>query len=349
VVVPPGLGPVKMSIATGPRGVSWTVVSNVTPGQRERDCAAAGAARTRKNKAVTRRWRPIDRVQGSRGAGPADGGRARRRSRRVAVGEMLRPVLRAPHRTFAAALATALVVAGGTSVAAGGQAPPGQEEPVPVLMYHVVADPPAGAPYPELYVSRAGFAGQMAWLAHAGYHAVTLTAVRDHWLLGKPLPARPVVVSFDDGYRSQAVTAAPILRRHGWPGVIDLEVRNTRDFWGLPPGQVRKLIAEGWEVAAHSITHPDLTRVSATQLQAEVAGSRATLRRKFHVPVSFFCYPAGRYDDRVVAAVRAAGYLGATTTAYGLARPGDMFTLKRVRVNRSDGVAGFVSKLRAFG
>jgi hypothetical protein len=69
----------------------------------------------------------------------------------------------------------------------------------------------------------------------------------------------------------------------------------------------------------------------------------------FHVPVSFFCYPAGRYDNRVVAAVRAAGYLGATTTAYGLARPGDMFTLKRVRVNRSDGVAGFVSKLRAFG
>jgi hypothetical protein len=67
----------------------------------------------------------------------------------------------------------------------------------------------------------------------------------------------------------------------------------------------------------------------------------------FHVPVSFFCYPAGRYDDAAVAAVRAAGYVGATTTDYGLATPADMYTLKRVRVNGDDGVAGLAAKLTA--
>jgi peptidoglycan/xylan/chitin deacetylase (PgdA/CDA1 family) len=216
-------------------------------------------------------------------------------------------------------------------------------------MYHVVADPPAGAPYPELYVSPAAFAGQIGWLARHGFHGVTLHDVLLHWQRGVHLPAHPVVVSFDDGYRSQAVTAEPILSRNGWPGVINLTVRNTTDFWGLPPGQVRRLIAAGWEVASHSATHPDLRTIDDAALQAEVAGSRATLQKLLHVPVEFFCYPAGRLDDRVVAAVRAAGYSGATTTALGLAQPADMFRLARVRVDRSDGVAGLVAKLRSLG
>jgi peptidoglycan/xylan/chitin deacetylase (PgdA/CDA1 family) len=222
-------------------------------------------------------------------------------------------------------------------------------DPVPILMYHVIADPPAAAPYPELYVSGPAFAAQMRWLARHGFHAVTLHAVADHWRLGRRLPAHPIVVSFDDGYRSQFATAAPALRRHGWPGVINLAVRNTTDFWGLPPAQVRLLIADGWEVAAHSLTHPDLTKIGAEQLRHEVAGSRAALRKMFHVPVDFFCYPAGRLDGRVVAAVQAAGYVGATTTAPGIARPTDMFRLARVRVNRSDGVTGLAARLRAVG
>jgi hypothetical protein len=70
------------------------------------------------------------------------------------------------------------------------------------------------------------------------------------------------------------------------------------------------------------------------------------LRQLFHAPVDFFCYPSGRYDARVVAAVRRAGYLGATTTNYGLARPGDIYTLGRIRINGSDGITGFARKLQ---
>ena len=63
------------------------------------------------------------------------------------------------------------------------------------------------------------------------------------------------------------------------------------------------------------------------------------------MPVNFFCYPAGRYDDTVVAAAKAAGFLGATTTDYGLARPSDLYTLSRVRISGTDGVKGFGAKL----
>ena len=89
------------------------------------------------------------------------------------------------------------------------------------------------------------------------------------------------------------------------------------------------------------------TGFDAARLREEVTGSRTAIRKMFHVPVNFFCYPAGRYDAAVIAAVQHAGYLGATTTNYGLARPGDLYTLARVRVSGSDGVKGFAAKLAA--
>jgi peptidoglycan/xylan/chitin deacetylase (PgdA/CDA1 family) len=216
-------------------------------------------------------------------------------------------------------------------------------------MYHVIADPPADARYPELYVSGEQFAREIGWLDHQGYHAVTLRDVYRHWRFGRSVPSHPVVLTFDDGYHSQFATAAPILRSHGWVGVLDLEVLNTERSWGLSEEQIRLLIRDGWELAAHTLTHPDLTQLPAAELRHEVAGSRAELRATFGVPVDFFCYPAGRYNDVVVAAVEAAGYLGATTTAPGLATPADLFRLNRVRVDRSDGVAGLAAKLHAAG
>ena len=223
------------------------------------------------------------------------------------------------------------------------------DTPVPILMYHVIASPPTGTPFPELYVSRDDFAGQVAWLAAHGYHAATLHALYLHWTTGTPLPSKPIVLTFDDGYRSQDVSARPLLAAHHWPGVLNLKIGNETPDGGLPLRRLRNLVAAGWEIDAHTITHPDLTRVDSSRLHDEVAGSRSTIRRQLHVPVDFFCYPAGRYDATVVAAVRAAGYLAATTTSYGLATPADLFTLSRVRVNGADGVAGLAAKLRALG
>ena len=192
---------------------------------------------------------------------------------------------------------------------------------VPVLMYHVIADPPPGAPWPQLYVSPAEFEAQVAWLERQGFAAVTLSDVWHNWHDGGSLPDRPVVFTFDDGYRSVVTKALPILRRRGWPAVLNLKVGN------LEPGNftesdVRRLLDAGWELGAHTITHPDLRTLDDAGLEREVAGSRKELRRRFGVPVAFFCYPAGRYDARVIAAVRRAGFLGATSTIEGLAAAG---------------------------
>ena len=219
------------------------------------------------------------------------------------------------------------------------------DAPVPILMYHVLANPLPNAPYPQLYVRPADFAAQVRWLAAHGYHAVSLRRVYDFWRGRRVLPPKPIVLSFDDGYHTDFTVALPVLRARHWAGVLNLEVRNLEPVWGTRPGMVKKMIAAGWEIDAHTLTHPDLTTVSPDRLKQEVAGSRQAIGRRFGVPVDFFCYPSGRYDDAVVAAVKAAGYLGATTTNEGLATPRDLFTLNRVRVSGTDGVAGLRQKL----
>lgn len=227
---------------------------------------------------------------------------------------------------------------------------PGPPRAVPILMYHVTTDPPANAPFPDLYVRASEFADQMQALKQAGYVAVTQQEVWDFWHRGGPLPARAVVVSIDDGYHSNYANARPVLRRLGWPAVLNLKVGNLHEpTYGLTPGQVRALIADGWEIDSHTIEHPDLTTVDAATLAREVAESRRRLQKAFGVPVNFFCYPAGRYDDAVIAAVQQAGYLAATTVNPGLAEPAeaDRFVLNRVRVNAGVSGASLVGQLQA--
>jgi peptidoglycan/xylan/chitin deacetylase (PgdA/CDA1 family) len=213
--------------------------------------------------------------------------------------------------------------------------------PVPILEYHVLGAPAADAPYPELYVTRPDFHQQMDWLDAQGYEAVTLEAVEDAWYRGGTLPAKPVVISFDDGYRPQFTYALPELRRHGWPGVLNLKAEGS----DLYASNVEAMIEAGWELAAHTIHHLDLTTLDAEQLKEEVAGSREMLRREYGVPVEDFCYPAGQFDETVIAAVKAAGYTGATTEIPGDATRDKPYELARFEILGSTGVSGLAEDL----
>jgi peptidoglycan/xylan/chitin deacetylase (PgdA/CDA1 family) len=221
---------------------------------------------------------------------------------------------------------------------------------MPILMYHVIASPPASAQLPELYVDPKTFDRQMEWLQGRGYQGVSLNQVYDAWFKDGELPEKPVVISFDDGYRSQYVYARPELRKLGWPGVLSaIAGRIGQPDAELSNAMVRILINDGWELDSHTINHVDVSQASGAQLQSEVAGSRRILQERFHQPVNFFCYPSGRFDDQAIQAVRAAGYLGATTTEEGLGSKNEMFTLKRIRVDGTDGVRGLEQKLSQAG
>lgn len=224
---------------------------------------------------------------------------------------------------------------------------PGPPRPVPILMYHVIAAPPPGAPNPTLYVAGPDFAAHMRALAAAGYHGVSMEQVWRAWHEHGPLPAKPVVVSFDDGYQSVYRNALPVMRSLRWPGNLNLELQIVHTDFGLRAKRVRQLIAAGWELDSHTVHHPDLTKVSATQLTEETAGARRAIRREFGAPVDFFCYPAGRFDATVIAAAQAAGYKAATTTNPGWASPDAdaAYRLNRVRVNGGTSPAALVAQI----
>jgi peptidoglycan/xylan/chitin deacetylase (PgdA/CDA1 family) len=227
---------------------------------------------------------------------------------------------------------------GASRTAAGSQTgtvgPPGTGA-VPILMYHVIAAPPPGAPFPGLYVPPAEFAAQMQALKDAGWHAVTLDEVQAYWQRGMSLgPGKPIVVSFDNGYQSQYTQALPVLRRLGWVGDENIQLT------GLPPSQgglsqaqIRGLVTAGWELDTQGISHADLITLDGAQLHDQVAVARRTVQQRFGVPVNWFCYPSGHYDATVIAAVKAAGFTGSTTVVPGWAHPSeDRYRLHRLRV-----------------
>jgi peptidoglycan/xylan/chitin deacetylase (PgdA/CDA1 family) len=240
------------------------------------------------------------------------------------------------HTTAASSGAASGHAPGGSTTTAAtstGSAPRAGE--VPVLMYHVIAAPPAGAPFPGLYVPPAEFAEQMRALHAAGWHAVTMDQLAANWRSGASLGSgKPIVLTFDNGYNSQFTQALPVLRGLGWPGVENIQLT------GLPPsqgglgeGQVRGLVAAGWELDTQGMSHADLTALGHEQLHYQVAVARSTLQARYHVPVNWFCYPSGHYDATVVAAVQAAGFQGSTTVVPGWVHPGDdPYRLHRLRV-----------------
>ena len=190
-------------------------------------------------------------------------------------------------------------------------------------MYHVIAPPPAGAPFPGLYVQPQEFTAQMQALKAAGWHPVTLDQLRANWTKGARLPAgKPIVITFDNGYRSQYANALPVLRKLGW--VADENMQLT----GLPPSQgglttaeVRALVDAGWELDTQGISHADLVTLDASELPLPDRHGRRILQRRYDVPVNWFCYPSGHYDATVIDAVRAAGFVGSTTVVPGLGQP----------------------------
>lgn len=224
---------------------------------------------------------------------------------------------------------------------------PGWEQhtgPVPILVYHALGEAPATEEYPGLYVSEPEFEGEMTWLHSQGYEAVTLDQAEDAWYHGGTLPAKPIVITFDNGYPTQVTFAPKVLSRYGWPGVL-FEITEEH----LRPSEITPIIEIGWEVDSHSATHPDLTELSGKELEYQVAASRRYLRRKFGIRSDNFCYPSSEYNAATIASVKEAGYVGAVTENAGYATRGEPYELDRYEIEGGDGVSGLSADLASGG
>jgi len=215
---------------------------------------------------------------------------------------------------------------------------------VPILMYHYIRvnpDPRDKMGY-NLSVTPDDFRAQMDWLADNGWHPITLTTLRTYYD-GTPLPAKPVVLTFDDGYLDFYTTAFPILQQHHFPAVSYV----VAGFIGWPgryvtAAQIQELDRAGIEIGAHTVSHSTLTRLSTDSLRHELMDSKVTLEGLVGHQVLDFCYPSGEFDARVVQMVADQGYQSATTTREGVAHSSnDRFTWTRTRVSGGESLDDF--------
>ncbi len=225
-----------------------------------------------------------------------------------------------------------------------------REVRVPILMYHRIEDPPPGADIyrRDLSVSPAKFQAQLRYLAQQGYHSITLNDLALHLTVGKPLPPKPIILTFDDGYADAYTAAFPLLQEYGFVGTFFLVTsfldHQIPDF--LSWTQVEEMYAAGMRFEPHSYDHPDLRDRSFQYLVFQTLGPKQAIEARTGEPCRFFAYPSGRYDQFVIDVLHSANYWGAVLTAQGAThRTDDLFLLHRVRVSGGDSLEDFIFKL----
>lgn len=209
--------------------------------------------------------------------------------------------------------------------------------------------PPAHA---GLVVDDRSFRWQIVLLGLLGFRAVSLEHVARALHGQATLPARPVVITFDDGYAGIYDYAFPTLHRYGYTATLFLIAE---DFvHGTPPSraraypvvtntQVDEMLAHGFTIGSHTISHARLTELSPTAIHTEVHHSKRLLEQVFGGAITTFCYPYGDTNPAVAAAVAEAGYRCATTTRFGRRHQADeQFLLKRISVGLQQNLAQFV-------
>lgn len=179
---------------------------------------------------------------------------------------------------------------------------------VPILLYHRIGVSPVDSQY---YVSPENFEDQMKLLHDWEYTVIPVELLVEAIQEGASLPPRPIIITFDDGDISVYEMAFPIMRKYGLTGVAYIvgNYMNTNGY--MTAGQIKELVAAGWEIGSHSRSHRNLTRLRAPIQRQEIYQAKRDLEQAIGVQALTFAYPFGFMNDGVGSQVHAAGYIAA--------------------------------------
>lgn len=215
-----------------------------------------------------------------------------------------------------------------------------------VLCYHAVSEDWDA----DLSVSPAELERQIASVLKRGYRSATF-----HDAVHNPPARKTVAVTFDDAYRSVIDLGLPVLSRLGVPGTVFVPTAFTGveapmawpgiDHWIGGPHEselvpmsweeLKTLAAAGWEIGAHTRTHPHLTKLDDATLAEELVASRRDCESYLNLACRSFAYPYSDEDERVVKAAGEAGFSAAGTLPSSL-HPAAPLHWPRVGVYRED-------------
>lgn len=211
----------------------------------------------------------------------------------------------------------------------------------PILMYHHVEVAPIDS---FLRVPANRFEDEIRLLRQWEYTSISTTLLVQAITQGVSLPPRPIIITFDDANEDTYTTAFPIMQKYGFTGVVYLPY----DYIGAPGymtvDQVKEMVAAGWEVGSHSLSHPNLTDLDDPRLRAEIVDSRKRLQELLGIPVLTFAYPFGDVSAAAVDYVRFAGYAAAMDAKGFTADQGEgnLFALQREEIRGAEDAKTFI-------
>jgi peptidoglycan/xylan/chitin deacetylase (PgdA/CDA1 family) len=203
-------------------------------------------------------------------------------------------------------------------------------------MYHHIAVSPIGSRY---YTPPQHFEAQLKLLHNWEYTTITTSMLVEAIRHGASLPARPIIITFDDANADNYTNAFPLMQKYGFTGVLYVPYA----YIGVPNyltvAQIHEMAAAGWEVGSHTITHPtNFLALQPAAMRSEIVGSRQKLEELLGLPILTFAYPFGENSGAAVDYVHFAGYIAGMGATGFTADQGksNLFVLQRVEIRASE-------------
>lgn len=209
---------------------------------------------------------------------------------------------------------------------------------IPILLYHRV-----GSQFDNYTVTATRFEEDMKTLSWEGFNTLSLEQVKQHLRnADSPLPDKPIIINFDDGYLDNYTNVFPILQKYSMKasfyiitGMVGLDDRMTSFH-------IREMEAAGMDFGSHTVTHRFLKELASKEAEFELTQSKYDLEQILGKAVDFVAYPGGSYNPDTLTIASKAGYIGGLSTHYGLAKFNLPFEIKRIPIFHYDRSISYV-------
>lgn len=220
---------------------------------------------------------------------------------------------------------------------------------VPILMYHHIRENPMpnNPVWAALHITPGFLDQQLTYLETHNFHVITLDDLYDALQNGKTLPENPIILTFDDGYRTFYTNAFPLLKKHNMKAINFVITQGVGASAYLTWDEILEMDRSGLiQFGAHTRHHANLPDLSQSSIIEEIKGSKADLESHLHKRIDWFAYPYGSYNDFAISVVKEAGFKGAVSTIYGPIQSKDsLFLIHRIMANGRYGLDNFIMRV----
>lgn len=216
---------------------------------------------------------------------------------------------------------------------------------IPVLMYHMIGVDPAD-PHNQACLTEENFRKQMKFLKDNDFHPITMEQLYEYMVHNKPVPVRPVVLTFDDGYPDTYTIVMPVMKEYGFACTVFIPTYDADQSTRLNWQQIKEMKAAGMDIASHSYHHARINEMDGSAFDTEIKKSQAELKNQLGITNEFYCYPYGGYTPAVGKVLKKYGIKLAVTMDPGWAKYGDNpYAVKRIWIGNEVDIDNFKQRI----